>query len=453
MRFALPLLLGCAGEPEHAGPDLEAMAAMMADDPAGAAAAVSALPDPLRRTAAVVALADRGVVLPDAFCDALVAGPARDRCFKMASRPHLTAGAPVGGRDVDRPAEGPSTVHLVPRSTARSAWADVTPLDVDCGQRPPLECRAELARLRVMVHEGEVAAQLCAGVPEERWRDECFFRSAEIAASRRDDSAATDAAELCLLTGPLMPRCFDHMVRRLGAAAPAADAPADAWRTALAVNHTIERPWANRDPGFGRHLRDRYWSYATLRAASLTPVATGMPLDHLPGEAHRHVRDAVAMRVVAEDLSPDTPLAEGEAALAAALALRPDAPAPRGRDPLAVAHPPPHWPQDGPGDEHIVATFHLGSGRRTWSPDAEVDARLALLEAAGLVDPPRRRLLEEAKASPVPQVRWTATRVLDDLDHGRVRPEHYEMPEQGDGLRAPPLADDDPRVPKNRAPR
>lgn len=453
-RSPLPwvLLLACgdAAEAPGAAVDTDALVAQVATDPAGAAATVRALPDPLARTAAVVALADAGAPLPHTFCDGLGEGPARERCFKISSRPHLTTHTPDGRRDAARAAEGPSSIHIVPTANARSAYADRAPIDVDCGQRPALECRAELARKKVLEGDFETAAGLCAGVPEQRWREECHFGTAEIAASRRDETAATQSAELCLLAGYLMPRCFDHAARRLGAAAPAADAPPKAWKTLLALNRTIERPWAKRDPGFGRHMRDRFWSYATLRAASLTRVATGKPLDHLPSEAHRHVRSAVAMRVMSEQVAVDASLAEAEAALAGALAHRPDGPAPRGKEPLAVGHPPPHWAADGEGDEHLVATFHLGSGRRTWSPDPVVDGRIALVEAAGLVDPPRRLVIEEASAHEEPLTRWTGLRVLADLHSGRTAVGEYEMPLSGDASavrgNGPPLADDDPRV-------
>jgi hypothetical protein len=86
-----------------------------------------------------------------------------------------------------------------------------------------------------------------------------------------------------------------------------------------------------------------------------------------------------------------------------------------------------------------------------------LDGAIALVEAAAVLDPPRRRILEDSQTDPRQSVAWTATRLLKWLDRDAdpayaldvLQPmdEVREIaPGDSKSPRGPPLDDDDPRV-------
>jgi hypothetical protein len=450
------LAFACERSPAPSNQADPALVALVSSDPAAAATRIDAAPDPLARTALLVALSDAGAAFSPALCEALQPGSTKERCVVIVKRPHLTGNPAVGERDVDRPAPGPATTFVVPLKSVRSKYADVPAVPADCADSVPLECRQSLAKERL--NEGDVtgAVGLCVGVPEERWRTECLFHLAEYAADQRTPESQGTMAELCLMSGEYVVRCYDHGARRLSGRTPPADSSPDKWLPVIALADAITASWADRDPVFGAFQVDRFWSYALLRSVNLQPIPTGSALDAIPPEAVRHLRSAVALRVLQDVVPEDAALLQAEEALAVGLEARIE-PQPWDAARPASGHPPPRWARDQGPDSDVPATFHFGSGRRTYSEDPVVDGAIALVEAAAVLDPPRRRILEDSRADPRGQVAWTATRLLQWLDRDTDHTYALDVPQPMDEVedippgadrapRGPPLDDDDPRV-------
>lgn len=450
------LAFGCESSPTASKPVDPVWVELVASDPAAAAARINAAPDPLARTALLVALSDAGAAFSPALCEALDAGSTRARCVVIVKRPHLTGNPAVGARDETRPAPGPATTFVVPLGSVRSKYAEVPAAPADCGDSAPLECRQALAQTRLEEDDVVGAVGLCVGVPEERWRTECLFHLAEFAADQRTPASQSIMAELCLMSGEYVVRCYDHGARRLSGRTPPADSAVETWLPIVALADAITDFWADRDPAFGRFQEDRFWSYALLRSVNLQPIPTGCPLDAIPPNAARHLRSALALRILQDVVPLDAVLFQAEEALAAGLEARIEPQPWDARRPTG-GHPAPRWARDQGPDRDVPATFHLGSGRRTFSDDPVLDGAIALVEAAAVLDPPRRRILEDSQTDPRQSVAWTATRLLEWLDRDAdpayaldvLQPmdEVREIaPGDSKSPRGPPLDDDDPRV-------
>ncbi|MEE2750427.1 MAG: hypothetical protein VX519_03290, partial [Myxococcota bacterium] len=78
-----------------------------------------------------------------------------------------------------------------------------------------------------------------------------------------------------------------------------------------------------------------------------------------------------------------------------------------------------YWPVDEEGESEREARVYLDGSRRMASSDAQMDARICILEAAARTQPPQRDLLEEGVSSSDEAVRWTATRLLGVLEGRR----------------------------------
>ena len=74
------------------------------------------------------------------------------------------------------------------------------------------------------------------------------------------------------------------------------------------------------------------------------------------------------------------------------------------------------WPVDRDGEAHLSSISYFGDSRRTFARDVETDVTLSVLEAVARLDPPATHILERARNLPDERVKWTAARLLEQLE-------------------------------------
>ena len=402
------------------------------EDPDAVAQAIAAETDPVRRIAWVNHITEAFPGGTSRLCDALDAGPAKERCFKVNTRGHLMpftpgqAGRSTAPSELDRPGGGPATTRLEPPPDTPSPLAEVAALAesaamlaqdrAECTDAPDAHsCVNRIAKAAAEAGDAAAAAGACKTIATKKWATECSFAAAEAAVITGGAAAYGGAVDLCLVSGDFAANCQAHLLGRLAALAPDATAAARDWQPAVQAAEGIAAAWQDRVPGFAPLALDRFWSDALAFAYAKARPVTGDPLADgaVPPRFHRHVRAAAASRllVVQGRMGPRS-LEQWSAALSEALDRREGATDTRRRGDTRLRPAEDTWIGDQPEDRQRPATFYLGTARRTWSEDAEADGLICLLEAAARWQPHGRPLLAEGAEHEDQAVRWTAERLL-----------------------------------------
>lgn len=388
-------------------------------DPDLVVKSVAALEDPLARQAISVTLTRAYPGQVQRVCETLPQGRDRAQCMEKDARPHLQQiRVPEGSeeRASAAPSEPSALEHgLAPSRTLQSPWSPVVPETVPCTTLARV-CQVEVAEARAAAGEAEGAAAACRAVDQASWQAECFFMAAEAAVKKGDLARAPDAAMLCLGSATFLTRCLGHVVRQVGAGAPALSAPPAAWAPFAAAVAESQSRLGALDTTLGEIYADHAWSYGVRRAFESASALSGALLTTLPPEAARHVRTALVWRLWRLEAAPTRDLAAWVARAAEILASP---------DPVAFKGVPALGPADGPlrnlwthnlkGERDLPQTTFLGNARRVWSEDPTTDLTLVVLEVAAHLDPPEEDLLREGLAHPDELVRWTAARLLQGI--------------------------------------
>ncbi|NOY26329.1 MAG: hypothetical protein GXP62_10700 [Oligoflexia bacterium] len=204
--------------------------------------------------------------------------------------------------------------------------------------------------------------------------------------------------------------------------APSAEAPAaDAWSRLAGRVRELRARVGTADPILADRVVGRTWAEAMLLSYGLVRDVSGTPLDYVPADALPHVRAAVAWRMAAR--SSDDDLATRVETVARMLARR---------ETRALAEPLQSghlriaglWARDLPGEEGIPWVAYLQDARRAWSPDATIDGKICVLEAAARMNPVQVDLLVEGLGDEQELVRWTAARLLAATKPGHIALAH-----------------------------
>ena len=410
----LTLLLACATTPP---PDDEtrALALLEAGDVAGAAAIVEAQPGPEAKIALTLRLARRSP-RADALCDALPTGETRVRCRQTTRRPHLID-TPQPGVAPDRPGEGPGSADLDAMGVEPILNASPAP-PPECEEDPdPTGCRTRLARdLAAGGRSGE-AITVCQRIEPGTWQHQCYFESAENAVQVLGASAYASSVDLCLMSGPFVDRCQEHLLIVLGDTAPPSGAGPAGWTRAIEAADAVGAAWEARSPDKAPIARGQFWSLALNASYRGTISLGGGPLDALPEDARPFVRATVARRLLSAAEDPaEHDLAGWVALLDETLKRRPHDPPPEVGDAPMAPKAVDLWRMDRGGDAQIEAVPYGGAGsRRGLAEDRSADLAICVLEAAARLDHPPMGLLAEAEGWPDQTVQWTATRLQAEI--------------------------------------
>ncbi len=438
------LLFACASEPD------DDLLASFARDPRATRDHVLALQDPVRREAAILRLSEAYPGRVGPLCGELPKGQSRAYCQRLAARPHLASPldkqTPRDRRHRERAGGGPSTPTVPISQELLETWqeqqADPGPCrSEDATYHPCLSQRALEAARKGDAH---AAAAACSAAREERWQRDCFFSTAEDLAGV--PGAYPTAASLCLGSASFVHECNGHLLMRLSPRRPGA--PSFAVHLKAGAQQ-VRGAWHELDPQLIPTMVDLYWATVSERFYEPQRPVNGDLFDQLPAEAWPHVRAALAWQLAN---CPDPLAALSQATQRRGdegVACRAPVDSPRDASKRSRIDQEPdkgfamkglRWARDLQGEETIPAVFFLvqGAGRRPTSDDAELDLLLAGLIVQAYRNAPPLDLFAAQLDDERFVLRWTAARILAELD-----PEHPALEKAA--------RDEDPRVRRRAA--
>ena len=378
------------------------------DIPSDPLPSILAETDPVVQSARLDALITENAGQLTGLCERIPEDTAaRRQCERARSRPHLYW--------PERPtSQGPSTIspHLRMRTfpvpdPGVPPWQDATGADITpCRDaNEPTRCLERL--VTQLTDDIPAASATCLAWDVERGKDfdECIFRLSEAVAASRTPAAITAALALCPHVQRFGEMCILHTILIAARPSGSVSEPSQEGKDAVA------RAEALSDSPLGEHYTDLYWSVYTAALID-NPALAHQVFPSLPPQSAAHQRMAIATRSVGS-LEPEaftTGLLAQASALTARSVLRPRPGGPRTSSP---PRPTTRWRDDLPGEAAIASTTRFGEGLRAADEDPEVDARIALLEAAAMrAPPPPPGFFFALIGSEEPEVvRWTAARI------------------------------------------
>jgi len=377
------------------------------DEPDVLVQALREVEQPEERIALFKRLLDAQPNLPLQICAALPAGDAQTYCRHLNRRPHLHE------RQRPRPViaprrKGPADTELDNASSVDNPISRLLPSG-DCADATDARaCLSMAARRAAEAGDLLAAARHCVGISGEKWSAECLFSSAEAGVEANGSRVYRLATDLCVASAPFRQHCHSHLVSVLARDTPAPTAPPGAWAETREDADLIGAAWAGRDRRMGQLAVDRFWSEA-LHQSYTGAQPVGNPAAHLPEAAQRHVRAAVAWRLV--ETGPARPWSAWQDDARAALAhhVAPVAVAPDLSVRADFPHIQDYWGRDDIGEDSIAATFYLTTARRALSADPDEDLQICLLEALARAE---GDFIFQAALDPSrPLIDWTARRL------------------------------------------
>ncbi len=373
--------------------------ARWATDPEGVSADIAAL-DVVAQEAVVLALVDAQPTALASICEALPQGPAADRCAKLTERPHLLGGK---GNMALRQVGVPGLVDHTGIGALANPWAAIPPREVDCDLQVDA-CWSQTMVAATLLGDPKAVAEVCNGVPTERFRRECFFRSAETTAVK-DALAQVErlptAAGLCLGAEDYSELCVRELGRAIARLAPPADQlDRDAWDQTIAAVAALEGGLGAYDAAVAERVADRVWAAVIWGSFHRAQTINGLALQALPPAAAPHVRATAAWLLLEREQAEhtDRDLAAWVQRASDALAdtsAGPAPAAPRGVQPTRFV-----GNSTDPAEDPEPWAHYLGDNYRRVLADPEQDLAACVLEAMARQGPPA--LLDQATGDPWP---------------------------------------------------
>ncbi len=385
-------------------------------DPRAVRDLVVAQPDELSRASIVEAVVEAWPATSDALCGLLEPGITRARCEFVHARPHLWLVDPGRPQNLQQ-LVGEAVFTLAPSPGMRPVTVEAA-APLPCGESvPEHSCREKRASEQAMAGDLAAASALCVGIESEPWRSACLMESVRQGCTRESPAGCGVGVELCLAAERLRPLCLVELVNELAALAPPSEErDGDAWAAIAARLREVERRTQPYDVMLAERINHRVWAEALMLSYGQSRIPAGDPLDFVPAMARPHVRAAIAWRQAIQK-NPGNLRARAdlvEEGMARRFERIGAMPMPQGRVEVTG-----YWAETLPGEEEIAWIPYLQNARRAWSPDPAIDARLVVLEAAARVLPVDTDMLVEGLGADEVVVRWTAARLL-----GQVQPGH-----------------------------
>jgi hypothetical protein len=402
----------------------EAVETAMAQGPEAVNSELVKLPDVLERIAVISGLVDAHPKDANWLCPQLPRGMSRERCESVAERPHLWGGLDDSLKTAARAGPGP----------ARSTWSatDVPASAVTLSPGSKGRCTTEVdphacawghARQAALLGDLEASTGWCAeliggGSSPDMWRYECFMMAAEAHVSTWDRVRFEEAMDLCGRAGPFRGRCVSETVSSLARRAPASDVGGSLeWAPQVMRAHDVNEAWA--DSSLRTEVMDRFWALSTKFSVAKAVGMSGDAMDVLPVAAQPHFRAALSHQVILGATRVPLGLDDAQRLVQVVLDRR-IAGQPHEIDAVIDTPVLDLWSEDRAGESHFAAVSYLGESRRTVASDPQTDIRICVLEAAARVSPPWSALLEEGQSDPDERVRWTAVRLVEQLEARRL---------------------------------
>ena len=258
-------------------------------------------------------------------------------------------------------------------------------------------------------------------------RADCFFDVAEALVVSAGRAHLDDALAYCGAAGEYRALCAEAVLSAVARRAPpATEGDLVRWAPQLMTMRSV-RSWTD-DPVMRQRTGDRYLAMTVYSSVSRATMPSGDLMDVLPSAALPHIRAAISHRIVLAQREP-TPLREAVARVTSALNARVGRSVDTEDEDIVV---PDLWPVDRDGESHLRAISYLGQSRRTVANDANTDTTICVLEAAARATPPWVGLIEEGKIHADERVRWTAARLVEQLEANRQETESEQWTPEPD---------------------
>ena len=392
---------------------------------------------PVERLALVLMLTEKWPGTTSGLCELLENLDEKRRCQSLNQRPHL--GIDVTQDDQKLRKEWTKFFGPSHTETVLSPWVELQAREVDCrDDQSELGCHAQKAKARAKVKDYEGAAAICKSVKNTKWRNECFFETAEslFQTSKKSGirvSNVAPAIDLCLGSEVFAARCLTHLQVRLSRLVPRSYEDSS-WGK-------LERLINMADTGIRRHnarLANRFvervlaevmWKYL-----SKSETLYVQPLIERFGQSGPFVRAAIANRLIkGSDLSQRS---LGEWADLVNQTMNASSPEELERVPVvsaAFGTNETTWGKSFGKEAELPWTFMADGTRRVISADPEVDAAICVLEAVvkEKKSMPGLRFLGSGLDHPNEWVRWTAARHLQTWDQKKKFQAKIEKDESG----------------------
>lgn len=392
---------------------------------------VGSIPDALTRIAVMSSVITARPQTASQLCDRFPHGISKSRCAAAADRTHLWRVEDEPKGPMVRAGSGPALSAWSNQDFPIIEWTNPVALNGSCsGELDEMACVWANAVHSAREGDASRAAQWCKGMASNSaWRDDCYFQTAEVIVERWGRTHAADAFSLCGASNEYRGQCALELLERFAGKAPSSEVGdvvewAPQFMTLRAVRDLFD------DPVVRARIEDRYVALMTHASVLDAEELSGDFLDALPPDASPHVRAAISYRLITER-SEALSLEDAVAMVQGTLEHRVEVPTDgleRPRNAVVDL-----WPYDREGESHLAAVSYLGHSRRTVANDPERDTEICVLEAAARAKPPWQTVLEEAKNHADERVRWTAVRLVEQLEARRLGTETAQwVPEPGE---------------------
>ena len=417
-------LVGCSTAPDPWGcQDVERRAQAVLGEweqrPGDAVESISQLPDELEKIRVISMLIDHHPGKTGALCELLPHGVSKERCVYVNAYPTTWFAATTMGEVHGRAGSGPARSKWSAKDFPSSDMIGVRSTTGICEDEvDPHACAWGWAKEYAVLGHADLAANMCAAVRSTTsrsnfWRHVCFLSAAETHVKHWDRSRYEDSIRLCGASGVFRATCHENLVERLARQAPASDTADDGqWMDHMLRMRTIREAW--KDDPMRAELLDRFWAVSMRSSVAQANGLSGDALDHIPSVARPHLHASMAWEAVSRwDGALDLVAIQAEVIDAMSVRLQ------RANTPVTQWYHDPIvdlWPTDRDGEAHLSAISYVGDSRRTFARDVKTDVALCVLEAAARVVPPASHLLEQARNLPDERIKWTAARLLEQLE-------------------------------------
>ena len=292
-------------------------------------------------------------------------GAAKDRCLRIASRPHLWKDSNHTKKTTVRTSSECSHPHLCAEKRAIDAiqWVQVEKARTECSQ-----------------------------IQKKKWKDECLFHISEVLLDKGFVYYQT-VLELCQEAQTFTDHCLQHSIFSLV-------------QTSLEKKHNIEDfsslalefqdKWTHFSANQSAVRTDQLWSHWIYRTLEADPEA----LPNLPSHLLHHYHSSIALDGVRFGSTLELDMEKHlRSILARKIVRRTHA---RGLDPSRNL-----WTSCS-----FQAGVYLGFSQRIIDDDPTIDILLATLEGIARLQPPQKKLLLPYRDHPHPKVQATVKRLL-----------------------------------------
>ena len=346
-------------------------------------------------------------------CDTFQFQVVQQRCQQLKKRPHLwTSPTPDTSSTTTQRS---STTHPVPNLEIPLLKKQSIPSNCTSKQS---SCWEEQARNSKSLEE---AFSSCSEISSDKWKQECFFSSAEFL-YKKATLNYEQASALCLQSQLFVSDCLRHLTFIAAQKVPPATSVHKSdWEKLYRQVEDIERYWKDRDPTFLKHHLDLLFAKAIDISYERASIVAGNPLDFVEDTYHHHIYASASYYLMLWEGAGSFDLDGWESRIFRALEYRLSPTDRRSVRPYHNKKSHQNWASNqSEEDNKYQSIIYRNDGRRIFIPlrssdltskDSHIDMRICVVEAAARIPNGKIILLQAQKDTSI-FVRQTAQRHL-----------------------------------------